>query len=178
MEEHFAVSDCEKQWQWQWQWHRHWREQSTRYVKGMVFAFVLLFLGLFATPGFAEHEVSNSTAILSWNANADDHTGYKVYVGTESGIYSAGIDVLNVLTFSVVDLTVGTHYFVLTAYDAAGNESLFSEEVSKTVSILPGDHTPPDAPTNLQIAGEMALSIRHSSNALVMFIKKSGLKVE
>src|SRR4030042_3961897 len=81
-------------------------------------------------------------ATLSWDpptTNADgtpltDLSGYKVYHGATSGNYSQIIDVSNVTTYTVANLTAGlTYYFAATAYDALGNESGYSNEVSKTI---------------------------------------------
>jgi hypothetical protein len=63
--------------------------------------------------------------------------GYRVYYGTASHTYiqsvGAGINAGNATTFTVTGLTTGTYYFAVTAYDAAGNESGFSVEASKTI---------------------------------------------
>lgn len=76
---------------------------------------------------------------LSWNApttNADgtpltDLAGYKIYYGTSSGNYSQKINVGNVTTYKVTNLTSdNTYYFAVTAYDKSGNASKFSNEVS------------------------------------------------
>lgn len=81
-------------------------------------------------------------ATLSWNApttNVDgspltDLAGYKVYYGTSSGNYTNQTDVGNVLTSQITNLTAGiTYYFAVTAYDTSGNESGYSNEVSKTI---------------------------------------------
>ena len=83
------------------------------------------------------------TATLSWDApttNADgtpltDLAGYKVYYGTASHTYSQNIDVNNVTTYTVNNLTDGTTYFfTVTAYDTGSNESAYSNEVSKTIT--------------------------------------------
>jgi fibronectin type 3 domain-containing protein len=83
------------------------------------------------------------TATLSWNApttNADgtpltDLAGYKVYYGTASRTYSQNIDVGNVTTYAVNNLTDGaTYYFAVTAYDTSSNESAYSNEASKTIT--------------------------------------------
>ena len=66
-----------------------------------------------------------------------DLAGYKVYVGTASGTYSfpgspfqTGI----VTSYTVSNLPKGqTYFFAITAYDSAGNESLLSAEVSKSL---------------------------------------------
>lgn len=76
-----------------------------------------------------------TTATLSWNANADaDLAGYKIYMGTGSGMYGTPIVVGNVTSYAMNNLQIGrTYYFAITAYDTAGNESLYSAEVSKSI---------------------------------------------
>ena len=76
-----------------------------------------------------------STATLNWGTNTEtDLAGYKVYVGTQSGTYGPAIVLGKVNTYQVTNLTIGTTYFFsITAYDAAGNESLHSAEVSKSI---------------------------------------------
>src|SRR5574340_1241760 len=62
--------------------------------------------------------------------------GYRVYVGTRSGVYGfAGpFEVTNSTTFTVPNLPVGTTYFfAVSAFDKAGNESAKSNEVSKSL---------------------------------------------
>jgi len=80
---------------------------------------------------------ATNTASLSWSANTDsDLAGYKVYAGTSSGHYTAPITTLPKTTtgYTATGLQTGTTYFfVVTAYDNAGNESLRSSEVSKTI---------------------------------------------
>jgi hypothetical protein len=78
---------------------------------------------------------------LSWSApttNTDgtqlkDLAGYKAYYGTASRTYSQVVDVGNVTTRQINNLTDGlTYYFAVTAYDTLKNESVYSNEVSKT----------------------------------------------
>ena len=80
---------------------------------------------------------SSSSATLTWNANTEsDLAGYKVYRATASGVYGAPIATVlgNVTTYQAVDLQFGTTYFfVVTAFDIAGNESAYSNEVSKSI---------------------------------------------
>ena len=80
---------------------------------------------------------SASSATLLWSANADtDLAGYKVYRSTASGTYGAAVATLGQTVTSYVSsgLQTGTTYFfVITAYDSAGNESPFSNEVSKSI---------------------------------------------
>jgi hypothetical protein len=78
-----------------------------------------------------------STATLSWNANTEsDLAGYKVYQGTGSGTYGAPLTTLPKTTtsYTATGLQNGTTYFfVITSYDSSGNESTFSNEVSKSI---------------------------------------------
>ncbi|MEW6214947.1 MAG: MopE-related protein [Nitrospirota bacterium] len=76
---------------------------------------------------------------MSWDApttNADgtpltDLDGYKVYYGTASGNYSEVVNVGRVTSHTINNLTNGaTYYFAATAYDIAGNESEYSNEVT------------------------------------------------
>ena len=80
---------------------------------------------------------SSSSATLTWNANKEkDLAGYKVYRATASGTYGAPIATLpgNVITYQATGLEFGkTYFFVVTAYDIAGNESGYSNEVSKSI---------------------------------------------
>jgi len=82
-----------------------------------------------------------ASVVLSWGApssNADgtplnDLAGYNIYYGTASGNYSESIDVGDVLTYQVNNLSTGvTYYFTTTAYDTSGNESGYSNEISKS----------------------------------------------
>jgi len=84
----------------------------------------------------------SGVATLSWNpptTSADgtpltDLSGYKVYYGNSSGNYSQNINVGNVTTYIINNLTEGlTYYFTVTAYDISGNESGYSNEVSKII---------------------------------------------
>jgi hypothetical protein len=80
---------------------------------------------------------------LSWAAptlNADDsvltdHAGYKVYYGMSSGNYPnvKTIDGVGIVSDTVESLDQGTWYFAVTAFDESGNESQFSNEVSKNL---------------------------------------------
>jgi hypothetical protein len=79
-----------------------------------------------------------TTATLDWDAvTANNFSGYRVYYGTAPGTYNqapgAGINVGNVLTYTVTGLTSGTYYFAVTAFDSSNNESDYSNEVSKII---------------------------------------------
>lgn len=81
----------------------------------------LLLLALFPAHGAA------SALTLAWDPNGEpDLAGYKVYYGTQSGIYDFVVDVGNVTHFTVNDLERDTrYYFAVTAYDSSWNESDF-----------------------------------------------------
>lgn len=89
---------------------------------------------------------------LFWTPNGEsDLAGYKVYYGTAPRTYSAVVDAGNVTTFTAANLTAGvTYYFAVTAYDAAGSESGFSNEVTVALAVpVPPIDLPPAPPANL-----------------------------
>jgi hypothetical protein len=76
---------------------------------------------------------------LSWSATGDSRVaGYRVYWGTAPRTYNqalgSGLGAGTSTSYTVGNLPSGrTYYFAVTAYDAAGNESTFSSEASKTM---------------------------------------------
>lgn len=88
-------------------------------------------VSLTVSPGMT----TSSSATLNWTGNTEgDLAGYKIYYGTQSGTYGAPLVLGRVNTYQITNLTIGTTYFFcITAYDAAGNESLYSAEVSKSI---------------------------------------------
>ena len=80
---------------------------------------------------------ATSSVTLTWNANTEsDLAGYKIYRADASGGYGAPIATLqgNITTYIAAGLQVGTTYFfVITAYDSAGNESPRSNEVNRSI---------------------------------------------
>ena len=80
---------------------------------------------------------SSSSVTLTWNANTEsDLAGYRVYRATSSGTYGAPIATIqgNTARYIATGLQFGTTYFfVVTAFDIAGNESAYSNEVSKSI---------------------------------------------
>jgi hypothetical protein len=81
----------------------------------------------------------NAQVTLEWDADPEpDVIGYRLYYGVTGGEYTDAIDAGNVTSAAVPDLTVGeTYYFAVTAYNAWGIESLYSNEVSVTVTEPP-----------------------------------------
>jgi hypothetical protein len=86
---------------------------------------------------------ATGSASLAWTPptqNTDGSTltdlrGYRIYHGTSAASLSVLLDVANPgITTSVVDnLGSGTHYFAISAYNAAGAESARSAIGSKTI---------------------------------------------
>jgi hypothetical protein len=88
---------------------------------------ILLFLFTFSQAMAAD-------VSLAWDASiSPDITQYNVYIGNTSGVYGTPITIGNQTTYTVTGLTSGTYYFAVTALDADGNESDFSNEVSQIV---------------------------------------------
>lgn len=101
----------------------------------------MLIPGCGGGDGGSHSYTSSNSAILTWNSpttNADSTTpsevsGYKIYYGTSAGNYSVVIDAGNVTEYKIDDLSPGTYYFAVTAYNRWGYESDYSNEVSKTI---------------------------------------------
>jgi hypothetical protein len=75
---------------------------------------------------------------LTWTANVEpDLAGYKIYIGTASGTYNypgSAFVIGKVTSYTASNLPNGqTYFFAMSAYDSAGNESLLSAEVSKSL---------------------------------------------
>lgn len=84
---------------------------------------------------------------LAWDPSPSTGvTGYKIHYGTASGQYTTIVDVGNVLTATIPGFAENgtTYYFAATAYDAT-SESVFSNEVFKTLGTAP----PPTCPCSL-----------------------------
>jgi len=110
---------------------------------------ILVLLSAFATiscsggggGGSTTVVVTNPSATLQWSTPAVyiDNTpvtvsGYKIYYGTESGNYTSVLNVGNVNSYTIQNLTANmTYYFVVTAYDADGVESDPTDEQTKTL---------------------------------------------
>lgn len=77
--------------------------------------------------------ISNAPAkvTLAWNAETDPTvTGYNIYQGVASRTYTNMINAGNATSIAVEMPRGITNYFAVTAYDAAGLESTFSNEVT------------------------------------------------
>jgi fibronectin type 3 domain-containing protein len=80
---------------------------------------------------------STSSATLTWTANTEtDMASYRIYQTTTQGVYGAPIATVpaGTATYTVTGLPLGsTYFFRITAVDSSGNESLPSNEVSKSI---------------------------------------------
>ena len=113
---------------------------------------------LFATLAFAGTNVT-----FEWDANTEtDLAGYRLYMSPTLGTYTfgSGNEVAEILvgteTVVLENISSGTYFWVLTAYDTGGNESLPSNEVTATL-----DSMSPDAPKNLRITIKVIVDVEH-----------------
>ncbi|HUK55512.1 MAG TPA: Ig-like domain-containing protein [Nitrospiria bacterium] len=90
----------------------------------LIFSFCLFFSGVL--PAWSQ------TAQLSWDPNTDpDLGGYKIYYGTSSRNYSQSVDAGRAVNYEITGLLGGViYYFAATAYNTAGQESAYSNEVT------------------------------------------------
>jgi Fibronectin type III domain len=82
---------------------------------------------------------------LAWASSSGPNlAGYRVHEGTSSGTYTQTLDVGNRTTATISNLTAGvTYHFVVSAYNAAGVESAYSNEVAFTApGVLPFNFVP------------------------------------
>jgi hypothetical protein len=116
-------------------------------VRNFVFRAIFFMLINVATTHASAGQVT-----LAWNPNTEsDLAGYRLHYGTASGSYTVHLDVHNVTTYTVGGLTDGqTYYFAATAYDASGNESGYSNQVSYSVNA--SLNQPPVIKTGPQVA--------------------------
>jgi hypothetical protein len=80
---------------------------------------------------FPQHAYCGAVT-LAWDPNSPSESiaGYRLYYGTESRSYTGVIDIANGTLKKVSKLAKGYYYyFAVTAYNEAGQESDFSEEL-------------------------------------------------
>ncbi len=72
-----------------------------------------------------------SDVTLAWDPSPSGSVaGYRLYMGNTSGVYQTSILVGSQTWYKLTGLSSDPYYFVVTAIDAYGNESSFSNEVS------------------------------------------------
>jgi len=84
----------------------------------------------------AETHASQSLS-LAWDRSADPSvSGYRLYCGTHSRVYTQTIEIGNATTTLISNLVEGaTYFFAVSAYRPASLESSLSNEVSYTVPV-------------------------------------------
>ncbi len=110
----------------------------------MIKSLLLMLMFLLCT-----NSVFGASLLFKWKANKEsDLAGYKIHTGIASLTYTKTVDVGNVTTYVMSDVTEGTTVFgAVSAYDTSGNESGYSKEGSATIPIIPPiDTTPPGVP--------------------------------
>ncbi len=109
-----------------------------------------LLLVLHLGPGqvFGAAQPATYSLTLSWDPSpSPEVVGYRLYYGVVSGAYTTSLVAGNVATFPVSGLLAGvTYYFALTAIDAEGLESGYSNEVSYSEGL-------PCATMQIRVAG-------------------------
>jgi hypothetical protein len=109
-------------------YHQGNRSRSRSFSLFLILAMCCLFLG--ASVFHPSARAGAASVTLGWDA-ATGVSGYKLHRGTASGSYTTSVDVGNVTSYTLSDLTSGTtHYFAVTAYDSSQEESGYSNEVS------------------------------------------------
>lgn len=126
----------------------------TRLMKGM--AGILMAL-LFQSTDEVRGQTSQGSYLVkfAWNASTStDVTGYRIHYGTAAGTYTASIAVGNVTSGTVTGLAEGvTYHFAVSAFNAAGSASGYSNEVS----FKPGLHA---SQIRTSATGETVLFVR------------------
>ena len=100
----------------------------------------MTFLLLHLSSGYAH----SAQTTLAWDppVNTDgtpftSFSGYKLFVGNASRSYTQTIDVGNTTTYALNNLSDGsTYFFAVADYDSSGNQSGYSNEVSKTFPFI------------------------------------------
>ncbi|PYV37574.1 MAG: hypothetical protein DMG09_14365 [Acidobacteria bacterium] len=78
---------------------------------------------------------ASADVTLAWDRSADSTVvSYKLYYGVASGTYQTSLSCGNNTSYTVTGLGAGTYYFAVTAGDSSGNESGYSNEVSRTIT--------------------------------------------
>jgi Fibronectin type III domain/FG-GAP-like repeat len=95
----------------------------------------LVFVG-FLYGEFLSSAQGSSSVTLAWNPSPSSGVaGYYLYYGTSSGSYPQFINIGNTTSGTVSNLAAGqTYFFVVTAYNTAGLQSVPSNQVSYTTA--------------------------------------------
>jgi len=114
---------------------------------------------------------------LAWDPNTEkDLAGYRIYMSGTSARYDKAAQKAADIPAGTEQVTIDvqpedgrTVYFVATAYDQAGNESGFSNEISWTVP----DHQAPAEPSMLKILERIASALESIAGSM-----RGGLRAQ
>jgi hypothetical protein len=97
------------------------------------------FLGGFLILAAFNTTVPAGSVTLAWNPSPTPSVaGYNILYGGASGAYTSSVNTGSNLTATVTGLTPGlTYYFAIVDYETNGIESVFSNEVTNRLPILP-----------------------------------------
>ncbi len=128
---------------------------------------IVISLILFLTLLFFSIE-SVAQIELAWDPNTEpDIAGYRVYYGTASRAYGTPINVGNVTTYTLNDLSPRVVYYVaVTAYNMANDESDYSNEVSGQIAEAVSPLTVLRGPTGGTVGASNTYSAGGSSSNL------------
>jgi hypothetical protein len=145
------------------QWHRcndtmeHISIPYLTDVTEMITASILFIANTPVMPaGLSAANVGDGTSLfLTWEPNTEgDLAGYRIYYGTESGVYDS-VKTVSSPQDTLQNLLPGTTYYIaVTAFDGDTNESLPSEEVEITASEVPN---PPMGLVAVSLSGSVEL---------------------
>ncbi len=112
-------------------------------VRILCFAVAFVFILCTIVPSAFAADVT-----LAWDPNTEaDLAGYRLYYGTASGNYPTSVDVGKATLYKILGLFEGqTYYFAVTAYNTAGVQSGYSNEVSYTVPTTTPPNSAPSTP--------------------------------
>lgn len=121
---------------------------------------ILRFAALCVAANLGGRAVASSlnSVTLNWDASPSSVIGYRIYFGTANSSFSGVVDVGNSTTGTVSGLEGGvTYYFVVSAYDADGEVSDYSNQICYTPV---GDLVPPAVSLELRVnvVGQVTLS--------------------
>jgi len=127
------------------------KDHNTVHIRRDIYLIYIVLLGVLQLFGCGiEKDRGNSTpspaaesgsVTLSWKAPETDASGstlnnlagYKIYYGMSSNNYTRSIDVGSLTNIVISNLSPGNWCFAVTAYNASGIESKYSNEMCKTL---------------------------------------------
>jgi len=91
---------------------------------------IILFAAFLSSFVCSVQAVHSAQVTLEWEVSPGNVAGYNVYQGTSARDYDVTLDVGNWTSVTIADLVdAEAYYFAVTAYNADGDESGYSNEV-------------------------------------------------